>query len=81
MSLKLDETCAVGNLFIARRTHLRLGLTTHKSIFFIVFFVPGYSGKIEPHCQATTVEFGSPHEAICSGFVDVCLQILNSYEL
>jgi hypothetical protein len=35
-------------------------------------FVANYSGKAEPQCQATPIEFGSPHEAICSGFVDTC---------
>jgi hypothetical protein len=38
-----------------------------------------YSGKVEPQCQATSIEFGSPHEAICAGFVDTCLPILHSY--
>jgi hypothetical protein len=28
---------------------------------------------------STPVEFGSPHEAIRAGFVDVCFPILNSY--
>jgi hypothetical protein len=25
---------------------------------------------IVPHCEATPVEFGSPHEAVCARFVD-----------
>jgi hypothetical protein len=38
-----------------------------------------YSGKAESQCQATPVEFGSPHKAICAEFVDICLPILHSY--
>jgi hypothetical protein len=37
-----------------------------------------YSGKAEPECQATPIEIGSPHEALCAGFVDVGLPILHS---
>jgi hypothetical protein len=40
---------------------------------------PQYSGKAEPHCQATPVEFGSSHEAIGAGFVDMYLPNLNSF--
>jgi hypothetical protein len=29
--------------------------------------------------QATPIEFGSPHEAICAGFVDVCSPIIHFY--
>jgi hypothetical protein len=30
-------------------------------------------------CRATPIEFDSPHEAICAGFVDICLSIFHSY--
>jgi hypothetical protein len=43
------------------------------------FNLQNYSGKVKPQCQATPIEFGSPHEAICGVFVDVCLPILHSY--
>jgi hypothetical protein len=55
-----------------------LGVKTLTSIFFVNYFT-NYSGKAEPQCQATPVEFGSPHEAIYAGFVDTCLPILHSY--
>jgi hypothetical protein len=29
--------------------------------------------------RATPIEFGSPHEAICAGFFDICLPTLHSY--
>jgi hypothetical protein len=38
-----------------------------------------YPGTTEPQCQATPVEFGSPHEATCAGLVDICVPILHSY--
>jgi hypothetical protein len=34
-------------------------------------FFPQYLGKANPHGQATPVEFGSPHEAICAGIGDM----------
>jgi hypothetical protein len=44
-----------------------------------LFQFPHYSGKAKPHCQATPDEFGSLREANCAGFVDTCLQILDSF--
>jgi hypothetical protein len=65
--------------FNTRLTQLLQSSNTHKHIFCEVFYFPHYSGKADPQCQATPVEFGSPHEAICAGFVDICLLILHSY--
>jgi hypothetical protein len=48
-----------------------LGSNAHKQSFCELLQFPQYSGKAEPHCQATPVEFGSPHDAICAGFVDI----------
>jgi hypothetical protein len=66
-------------LFNARRTNLLRSSNTHKYIFCESFQFPHYSGQVEPQCQATHVEFDSPHEAICAGFVDVCIPILPFY--
>jgi hypothetical protein len=63
-------------LLNARRTHWfwSSNIPKHISVIF-----PQYSGKAEPHCLATPVEFGSSHEAIGAGFVDMYLPILNSF--
>jgi hypothetical protein len=46
---------------------------THKSIIsYELFDFIIYPGKDEPQCQAIPIELGSPHEAICAGFVDIC---------
>jgi hypothetical protein len=65
-------------LFNARLTHLQSSIT-HKYICYELLKFTHHSGKAEPQCQATPIEFGSPHEAICTGFVDICLPILHSY--
>jgi hypothetical protein len=70
---KLFETCTVGRIFSMRVERI------HKSSFCESLVFTNYSGKPEPPCQATPIEFGSPHEAICAGFVDKCLPILHSY--
>jgi hypothetical protein len=44
-----------------------------------MFYFTNYPGKAEPHCQATPIEVGSPHEAISAGFIDICLPIIHSY--
>jgi hypothetical protein len=43
---------------------------------FYLLIIPA---KAEPQCQTTPVELGSPHEAICAEFFDICLLILHSY--
>jgi hypothetical protein len=62
----------------ARRMHLLWSPKIQKQICELFQFLH-YSGKVEPQCQATPVEFGSSHEAICAGFVDICLPILHSF--
>jgi hypothetical protein len=47
---------------------------TSKQISRELLEFPYYSGKAAPQCQATPIEFGSPHEAICEGFVDIFYQ-------
>jgi hypothetical protein len=66
-------------LFNARRMHLLQSSKMHKLIFGELFKFTNYSGTAEPQCQATPIELGLPHEAICAGFVDICLPILHSY--
>jgi hypothetical protein len=39
---------------------------TYSQVFCESFFFPVlYSGKADPQCQATPIEFGSPHKNIC----------------
>jgi hypothetical protein len=71
--------CLWTHLFNARRTYLLWSLNTQKNVFCELLEFPQYSGKSKPHCQATPIEFGSPHEAICARSVDKCLLILHSY--
>jgi hypothetical protein len=66
-------------LFSARRTHLLYISTILRSILYELFKFTNYSDKDEPQCQATPIEFGSPHESICAGFVDICLPVFHSY--
>jgi hypothetical protein len=40
-----------------------------------------YSGKAEPQWQASPIEFGSPHEAMCAGFVDIFFQFFIPIDL
>jgi hypothetical protein len=35
--------------------------------------------KAEPQRQVTPVEFGSPHEANCAKFVDICFSIFSIF--
>jgi hypothetical protein len=66
--------------FNARRMHLLIGKNLHPQKCGDSFYFARYSGKAEPQCQATLVEFDSPHKAICAGFVDMrLLLILHSY--
>jgi hypothetical protein len=54
-------------------------LEIHKKISYQLLQFTNYSDKAEPQCQATPIQFGSPHEAICAGLVDMCLPILHAY--
>jgi hypothetical protein len=65
----------------AHQTHLLESSNTHKQTFSALCCFPRYPDKVEPHCQATAVEFGSPHEAICAGFFDICLPLPHFYLL
>jgi hypothetical protein len=59
---------------VLRRMHIFPSSTTHKSAFIEIFYHPGYSGKAEPYCQATLVEFASQtREAVCARSVDTLL--------
>jgi hypothetical protein len=55
------------------------GSNTHKATFCHLLYFAECFGKAELHCKATPVEFGSPHEAICAGLVDIYLPIIHSY--
>jgi hypothetical protein len=64
--------------FNARQRYLLRSPNIYKQIFCELFEFPHYSGKDETQCLVTPVEFGSPHEAIYAGSVDICLPILHS---
>jgi hypothetical protein len=66
----LNRYCRT-RLVNARRTQPLRSSKTPQFILCEVSYFPHYSGKAEPQCHATPVEFGSPHEAICAGFVDI----------
>jgi hypothetical protein len=51
-------------IFNARRTKFIRSSNAHKSLCYELLYFMNYSGKAEPHCQATPIEVGSPHEAI-----------------
>jgi hypothetical protein len=65
-------------LFNTCRAQLLPGSNTHKQFFSDLFYFLGYSGKAEPQCQATPVEFGSPHDVIVRG---LCRYMFTTYSV
>jgi hypothetical protein len=77
--VKTFITSTVGRVLSMRVERTYSGVQKPTNIFCDLCLLTNYSGATEPQCQATPIEFGSPHEAICVGFVEICLQILHSY--